>query len=45
MNDIIESKEKQNIVSENQRGIVINKPTRKNKNGWIGRCLPIVLNM
>ena len=32
VNDVIDSKEKHNIESESQRGIVKNKPTRKNKN-------------
>ena len=45
VNGVTDSNEKQNIESESQRGVVINKPTRKNKNGWIGRCLPLILNM
>ena len=33
VNGVTDSNEKQNIESESQRGVVINKPTRKNKNG------------
>ena len=32
VNDVTDSNEKHNIESESQRGVVINKPTRKNKN-------------
>ena len=42
MNDVTYSNEKHNIERENQRGIVINKPTMKNKNGSIGPCLPLI---
>ena len=45
MNDVTDSNEKHNIESESQKGVVINKATRKNKNGWIGRCLPLVQDM
>ena len=33
MNDVTDSNEKHNIKSESQRGFVVNKPIRKNKNG------------
>ena len=45
MNDVTDSNKKHNIERESERGAVINIPTQKNKNGWIGRCLPLVLNM
>ena len=45
VNHVTDSNEKHNIESENQRGVVINELTRKNKNGWLGGCLPLVLNM
>ena len=33
VNDVTNSNEKHNNESEGQRGVVVNKPTRKNKNG------------
>ena len=45
VNDVTNSNEKHNNESESQRGVVVNKPTRKNKNGWRGRCLPLILDM
>ena len=45
VNHVTDSYEKHNNESESQRGVVLNKPTRKNKNRWIGRGLPLVLDM
>ena len=45
VNHVTDSNEKHNNESESQRGVVLNKPIRKNKNRWIGRGLPLVLDM
>ena len=45
VNGVTDRNEKYNMESESQRGVVINKTTRKNKNGCIGRCLPLILKM
>ena len=45
MNDVTDSNKKHNTESESQAGVTMIKPTWKNKNGWIGRCLPLVLDM